>query len=156
MAYLIEALRLLPVRPLTLLTMGEGAMPSDRDGVTVHPLGYVYEEERKALAYSAADLFVHPAPVDNLPNVVLEALACGTPTVGFAIGGMPDMVRPGVTGWLSETVSAAGLATTLALALDAIAVPGQTLRAKCRSVAETEYSQAHQAERYTALFEAMR
>jgi glycosyltransferase involved in cell wall biosynthesis len=42
--------------------------------------------------YSAADMFVAPSLQDNLPNTVMEALACGTPSVAFDIGGMSDMI----------------------------------------------------------------
>jgi glycosyltransferase involved in cell wall biosynthesis len=42
--------------------------------------------------YSACDLFVCPSTQDNLPNTVLEALACGTPVLGFSVGGLPDLV----------------------------------------------------------------
>ena len=53
--------------------------------------------------YSAADLFVIPSLEDNLPNTVLESLACGTPVVGFRSGGIAEMVDHGVTGYLAET-----------------------------------------------------
>jgi glycosyltransferase involved in cell wall biosynthesis len=52
--------------------------------------------------YSACDLFVCPSMQDNLPNTVLEALACGTPVLGFSIGGLPDMVDSPAKGTLVE------------------------------------------------------
>ena len=86
-------------RPLTVLTMGNGAVPIDDPLIEVHPLGFLDDDRRKALAYCAADALLHPAPVDNFPNVVLEVLACGTPTIALPVGGLPEMVRPGVSGW---------------------------------------------------------
>jgi glycosyltransferase involved in cell wall biosynthesis len=114
-------------------------------------LGYVSHERMKVLAYSAADLFVHPAPVDNLPNVVMEAIACGTPVVGFPIGGVPDMVRPGVTGWLANQVSHTALATALNRALDDLH-NGIDLRASCRETAVSEYGGDVQASQYSEVF----
>lgn len=76
--------------PLSLLTMGTGTV--EAPGIPVQALGYVDQEDRKVLAYNAADVLLHPAPVDNLPNVVLEALACGTPVVALPVGGLPEMV----------------------------------------------------------------
>jgi glycosyltransferase involved in cell wall biosynthesis len=151
-----RALAGLARRPLTLLTLGseltfEGP---GAEGVHLHQLGYVDHERTKVLAYSAADIFVHPAPVDNLPNVVLEALACGTPVVGFAIGGIPDMVRRGQTGWLCDSVSPVALRETLEEALRDLD-SGFALRASCRKVAETEYDSSLQAGRYLALFQSL-
>src|SRR5262249_14187929 len=111
-------------------------------------------ERIRALAYNAADLLVHPAPVDNLPNVVLEALACGTPVLGFRIGGVPEMVRPGQTGWLAQEVSAAALARGLDAALQDLA-QGVDLRPSCRAVAEAEFDDAVQAQRYLQLFRSL-
>lgn len=149
-----RALRQLSRRPLTVVTLGAGRLGFQAEGVHVHDLGYVDHERTKVLAYSAADLFVHPAPVDNLPNVVLESLACGTPVVGFAIGGMPDMVRPGKTGWLSDSVSSEALANTLRDALMALD-HGMNLRDSCRAVAEAEYDSSLQARHYLALFRSL-
>ena len=68
-----------------------GTMAAD-EGVHVHPLGFVDDERLKVLAYSAADLFVHPAPVDNLPNVVMEAIACGTPAIASDLSVFRELV----------------------------------------------------------------
>lgn len=150
-AILVEALKRLRIRPLTLVTLGSGDLPLEAEGVRWHPLGYVDDERRKGLAYNAADLLVHAAPVDNLPNVVMEALACGTPCAGFEIGGVPDMVRPGLTGWLAQDVSPEALANVIDDAVAAIG-QGMGLRASCRAIAEAEYADTLQAQRYLHLF----
>lgn len=149
--FLAQALSQVAHRPLTLLTLGHNQISIDAPNIRVHPLGYIDHERTKVLAYNAADLFVHPAPVDNLPNVVMEALACGTPVVGFPVGGVPDMVRPGQTGWLASEVSSNALAVAIRNALEELD-HGVDLRASARAVAESEYDDRLQAERYTALF----
>ena len=53
-------------------------------------MGYTEEVERIVQTYNAADLFVIPSVSDNLPNTIMEALACGLPCVGFAAGGIPE------------------------------------------------------------------
>ena len=58
----------------------------------VHTLGFIKDDELKRILYCAADLTLHPAPIDNLPNVVIESIACHTPIIGFSTGGLPDMV----------------------------------------------------------------
>jgi len=50
--------------------------------------------------YNAADIYVHPARVDTFPTVILEALACGTPVVASAVGGIPEQIIEGKTGFL--------------------------------------------------------
>jgi glycosyltransferase involved in cell wall biosynthesis len=148
---LIEALQQLSDCPFTLVTLGHGRLPERINDIQVHSLGYIDNERIKVLVYNAADLFVHPAPVDNLPNVVMEAIACGTPVVGFAIGGIKDMVRLGQTGWLTKEVSPEALAKVIKLAL-ADLQQGVDLRLSCRSVAEAEYGSDLQAKRYIELF----
>ena len=58
------------------------------------------------IAYNAADLVLHPAPIDNLPNTVAEAMSAGTPILSFQTGGLPEMVVPGKSGWLVPKINA--------------------------------------------------
>jgi glycosyltransferase involved in cell wall biosynthesis len=117
-------------------------------------LGTIDTEARMAQALCAADVFVAPSRVDNLPNVLLEALACGTPVVGFDNGGIADVIRPQVTGLLAESENV----TSLAACIDQL-LRDEGLRARlslaCRTVAEKEYAPAVQAHRYMRLYESL-
>lgn len=66
--------------------------------LATYALGRIQEDSLLALAYGAADLFVAPYLEDNLPNTVIEAMACGLPVVAFDIGGVGDAVRTGANG----------------------------------------------------------
>ncbi|OIQ50041.1 D-inositol-3-phosphate glycosyltransferase [Pseudodesulfovibrio hydrargyri] len=109
----LEALATGKCGPLQALVMGRGGDLPEWPGVSVVPLGFVDGPERKSLVYSAAHVMLHPAREDNLPNAVLESMACGTPVAGFAVGGMPDLVTTGENGVLSEDVSGPGLAEAM-------------------------------------------
>lgn len=68
----------------------------------VNNLGVLSGSKQMSQAYNAADLFIIPSLEDNLPNTILEALACGTPTVAFHTGGIPDMIDHQQNGYLVE------------------------------------------------------
>jgi len=134
---------------LVLFSVGRKA-PEGLENHEHIALGSIENEELMAAVYSAADLFVSPSLQDNLPNTVLESLACGTPVIGSHTGGIPEMVRPGETGWLFETGNVEALRATLREALATRDLTG--LRTRCREVAEREYSLELQAERYSKLY----
>lgn len=71
----------------------------------VHVMGHIRDEITMALLYSAADVFVAPYVEENLSNAVLEALSCGTPTVAFNIGGMPDVIDHLQNGYLASPLN---------------------------------------------------
>ncbi len=65
-------------------------------------MGYIRDESKLNDLYNAADVFVVPSRQDNLPNTVLESICCGTPVVGFNIGGLPDMIVHKHNGYLAK------------------------------------------------------
>jgi len=85
-----------------LLLIGEGNQFNDPK---VKSLGYVQDEITLRIAYHAADVLLHPAQVDNLPNTVAESMSCGTPVLAFETGGLPEMVIPNKSGWLVEEMN---------------------------------------------------
>jgi glycosyltransferase involved in cell wall biosynthesis len=151
---LVEALQRVTHRPLTVVTMGRGSLPIKAPGVYIHSLGYVDHERTRVLAYNAADMCVHPATADNLPNSVMEAIACGTPAIGFPVGGVLELVRPGQTGWLAGTVSGEALAEAIDRAFQDL-FAGIDLRLTCRAVGESEYSSELQVDRYLELIRSL-
>ena len=103
---LIEAMRNLSpaVREKTvLLLMGDrGEAIAKAADLPAVPLGYVVSDRLKALAYSAADVFVIPSRAEVQGIVMLESMACATPVAGFRVGGIPEPIEPGVNGELAE------------------------------------------------------
>jgi glycosyltransferase involved in cell wall biosynthesis len=138
---------------LCLLSLGAGQPGADPGIPHVH-LGVVENERLLSLVYSAADLFVIPSLQDNLPNTVLEALACGVPVVGFEVGGIPDMIQHGVTGLLVPAADAEAMGRAVRHLLE-----DESSRAEMadrgRRVAADEYALEVQALRYARLYEAV-
>jgi glycosyltransferase involved in cell wall biosynthesis len=150
--YVFDALAQRPRTGMSLVLAGRARGLPAIPGVDVHHLGFLGAQSQLAEAYCAADFLLHPAPVDNLPNVVLEAMACGTPTVAFPVGGLPDMVRPGHTGWLASQLSAPALGEAIDGALADLRA-GRRLRDSCATVSRAEYTLDRQARRYGELFD---
>jgi glycosyltransferase involved in cell wall biosynthesis len=120
-AYLIEAIELfirdhrVSADSVELLVFGN----RDEKNVPKFPihttfLGTISDDEKLALCYSAADVFLAPSLEDNLPNTVMESLSCGTPLAAFTTGGIPDMVKHKYNGYLAEYRSSADLAAGIA------------------------------------------
>jgi glycosyltransferase involved in cell wall biosynthesis len=138
------------VKNLTLISLGRNK-PKLELSLPWHHLGFVDNERMLAAVYSAADLFVIPSVQDNLPNTVLEAMACGTPALGFAVGGIPDMIRPGITG---ELVSPKDVKALGASILRLLNEPTQLaeMSHQCRRTVLAEYPLALQARRYADFY----
>lgn len=83
---------------------------AERLPLPAYPLGYVSEEKKIASIYCSADMFVLPSLEDNLPNTIMEAMACGVPCVGFNTGGIPEMIDHMKNGYVAEYKSADDLA----------------------------------------------
>lgn len=137
-----------------LLLAGAGASGESPAGIPCRLLGPVSDPTAMRDLYSAADVLAVPSLQDNLPNTVMEAMACGLPVAAFAAGGIPEMVRPGRTGLLAPVGDAAALAEAIGTLLgdeDARRRMGE----EARRVAEREYGEVLQADRYSKIYKTL-
>ena len=152
-AQLVAALeRLAGVPGLFLLSVGgaEPKVPADLPRLHLGRVGY---DRLLSAAYSAADVFVIPSLQESFGQTVTESMACGTPVVGFDAGGIPDMVRPGVTGQLAPVGDSAALSVAIESVLSD---PDRAaMGERCRQVAVDEYGLPLQATRYHDLYRAL-
>ena len=137
---------------LELLILGSSRpeVPPDL-GFKTHYLGKLGDDTSLALVYSAADVFVAPSTQDNLPNTIMEALACGTPSVGFKIGGIPDMVEHCLNGYLAYPFDVSDLARGIKWTIED-EERHQKISENARNRIVKSFSQDIQANRYIDLF----
>jgi glycosyltransferase involved in cell wall biosynthesis len=151
----VNALKGKTRKPFRLLVVGNRAGEWETAvNVPVTAIGTVKDDHLLATLYSAADVFVHPALADNLPNGVLESLACGTPVVAFNVGGVGEAVRPMETGYLARDKDAGDLSEGIKCLLDDPDLR-RRLRTRCREVAEAEYDMALQTQRFEELYKTV-
>ena len=152
---LVKALQSLPQSlksEIVLLLLGEQG-EAIANAVDVQPLllGYVGGHRLKAVAYSAADLFVFPTRGEGLPNVLLESMACGTPMVSCDAGGVPDLVRPNVTGYLAAPEDVQDLRNGIVQLLEDEPLRS-TMGQQCRDIAVKQYSADLEIQRHIDLY----
>ncbi|HEY9770413.1 MAG TPA: glycosyltransferase family 4 protein [Coleofasciculaceae cyanobacterium] len=153
---LTEALTKLPESlkaETVLLTFGYGGeIISNAVGIETVNLGYVSSDRLKSIAYSAADLFIFPTRADNLPLVLQESMACGTPMVSFKIGGVPDLVRHNITGYLATPEDSNDFCQGIIQLLEDDRLRAE-MKQNCRAIALDEYSLELQGQRYIELYQ---
>ncbi|MGY6215413.1 glycosyltransferase [Methylolobus aquaticus] len=142
---------LLQAGRLRILAFGQASAQLQQIGLPVQDLGMVRYDAHLALIYSAADLLALPSREDNLPNILLEAMACGTPGVAFAVGGIADVIENGRNGLSVPPLDTGGMASAIANLLQDSASAAALGEAARRSVAE-RYTLDAQAAQYEALF----
>ncbi len=113
----------------------------------VHQLGRISGEEKIALCYNSADIYVTTALQDNLPNTVVESLSCGTPVVAFNTGGLPDMVEHMRTGYLAELKSATDFAKGIITILSDSELLDK-MKTNCRQTALKKFNEETVANQY--------
>jgi glycosyltransferase involved in cell wall biosynthesis len=138
--------------PPVAVTYGSGKV--EIPGVVCRHLGSL-DEAGVLEALHACDVHLTMAREDNLPNTVIEALACGLPVVATRAGGHPEMIADGVSGWLVGVDDAPAAADVLVrLAEDSALVRAAAHRG--RAQAEAEWDDRLQARRYLELAAGLR
>lgn len=138
-----------------LLVFGAEPPPNPPDlGLKVHYLGELHDDISLSLHYAAADAFVAPSIQENLSCTVMESLACGTPGVAFNIGGMPDLIENGRTGYLAQPFAPEDLANGIGWVIED-AERGRALSHQARTKVENEFALEKVSNRYKNLYEEL-
>ena len=118
--YLIDALSIMADSETDFDLVMFGEMKGDfcfPENIRIHQIGYVSDINMLVNMYRASDIFVTPSLEDNLPNMIMEALSTGTICVGFNVGGIPEMIIEGKSGFIAKAKDIKDLALSLQNAL---------------------------------------
>lgn len=140
---------------IVIVTFGGKSDSVIHDNIRHIDMGYVSDDNLMAEIYSASDIYVITTLEDNLPNTVLESMACGTSIVGFDTGGMPDMVSNDVNGILVSTRDYRALSESILLMVK----QPETLKNYSVNAVKTirsGYTMDLQSEKYMELFSSLK
>jgi len=145
--YLLDAVDLLrkKIGRVSVAVYGSGVIEGYDD---VTSFGSVMDARFLNLLYNAADVFVLPSLAENAANTLIEATAAGTPSVAFDIGGCPELVRDGLTGFIAKYKDVNDLAACIERLVVMSDAEKLKMREDCRRFAERNYSFKLQGERY--------
>jgi len=125
-----------------------GNLPNDRNiKLPFKEFGHV-DEEKIIELYNASNVTVLSSIEDNLPNVILESFSCGTPVVGFKVGGLPDLIKNDYNGYTVNLGDVKGLANAIHKVL-----VGKDLSKNCRKYTEKNLKLDIQSKRYKILYD---
>ncbi len=157
MAYFIKAISLLAERHPEMKENTAIAILGGRADEVVSqlalpsfPLGYIRNERQLVDIYNSADVFVIPSLDDNLPNTIMEAMACGVPSVGFKVGGIPEMIDHQKNGYVANFKDADDLAAGIHWVLDE--ADKEDLKKRCVQKVMSCYSQRSVAMKYVEVY----
>ncbi len=143
------------IEGLELVVLGQ---PEPKDipdlAFPVHFTGRLKDDISMCLYYSAADAVIIPSRQDNLPNVGLEAQACGTPVISFRVGGLPDIVDQGTTGYLAQPFHTGDLARGIEWVLSGLEHRSK-LGIQSRQAAVAKFSYPVVGKRYLDLYQSI-
>lgn len=150
-AYLWDALRLLPEKSdIELVVFGAAQAEALELHLPLHQVGYLGDSVSMTLLYSACDVLVLPALQENLPNTLMESLACGTPCVAFNQGGTPELIQHQHNGYLARFKDRADLAKGIQWVL-----AGSLSPQSIHQQALDRYHIGHIAKQYIRLYQSL-
>ena len=158
--YLIEACEhisrhhpSLPGQLEVVVLGGDAQSVKETFPLPVHTVNYLSNEAEIAQLYNAVDLFVTPSLQDNLPNTIVEAMACGTPCVGFNVGGIPEMIDHKQNGYVADYCDSIDFAQGIVWCLND--TRHAALREAARATALATYAETAVAYRHLNVYKAI-
>lgn len=156
---LIDAIANVP--DAVFLIVGDGSMReewaalAERNGIASRIRWAGYRRDVDQLL-AGCDLFVHPSLDDAFPTVLLEAMAAGLPVVASDVGGIPEIVEPGVTGQLVPPGDAPALANAIRAILGRTPDELARMRAAAKTSAAQRFSTTAWIERLEQVYDEVR
>ena len=136
---------------LELVVLGQnGPHNQDDPGYPIHYMGHLHDDISLRVLYTAVDVMVMPSRQDNLPNMAVEAQACGRPVVAFDVGGFSDIVEHQQSGYLARAFDTEDLATGIRWTLENANRAKLGEHARARAV--KHFSSVSVAEQYQAVY----
>lgn len=139
--------------PVLFLALGGKEAGVERIGnVDVQTIPFQSDTARVAQYFQAADIFLHAAHADTFPNTVLESLACSTPVVATAVGGIPEQIEEGETGFLVPPQDPSALAQKICKLLQD-KILRRYMSVQAAAVAKREFDLERQVDEYLDWYE---
>ncbi len=140
------------VNDLELVAFGKNIhLLAEKMPFSIHSFNVVNGEKAMARLYQACNMFVLPSMEDNLPNTVVESMACGTPVVAFDIGGVPEMISHQQTGFLASAGKVKELSRGIGFAMKHSAKLGDN----ARKFAEKQFAPDTIARQYEEIYRSV-
>ena len=120
----------------------------------IHSMGYLSDESKIVALYNAVDMFITSSLEENLPNTIMESMACGVPSIGFRVGGIPEMIDHQQNGYVANYRDIEDLASGIHWVLEE--ADRAALKQACLQKVAQSYSQHAVALKYIEVYnEAM-
>lgn len=127
-----------------------GNLKSELKIPNVIPYRYLGQIKDPLKLFQISDLFVLPSLEENLPNMIMESMACGTPVVAFNVGGIPEMIDHKHNGYLADYKSTESLAEGILWVLNNNSTV--ELKENARKKVLANYSQEMVSKKYIDLY----
>ena len=142
------------VNNIEIVLMGKGDSEFlNQLSIKINNLNYISEEKELITVYSAVDMFIIPSLEDNLPNTIMESMACGTPCVGFNVGGIPEMIDHKINGYVAKYKDSEDLAEGIRYIIENSEM--NSMSSKCIEKINRCYSESVVAEKYIELYKSL-
>ena len=136
-----------PNQELKFISLGGTAKNRLIGNVTIEFLGFTRDYQQIARYYQAADVYIHAARAETFGLVIIEAMACGTPVVATAVGGIPEVLTDGQSGFLTPPQDPRAMAASILLLLKNEDLQNRMGKA-ASDEAQRKFSLKHQADEF--------